>query len=87
MNYKIAFTVNSEKQYNKIKKTNKSLANKVEQAFEILSKNPFAGKFLAGELKGFHSYRTGNYRIIYEIIHNEVIILILKIEKRGTVYN
>ena len=84
--YKIAFTPNAERQFKKIKVTNRSLTKKIEKAFDILSQNPFRGKFLTGELKGYHSYRIGNFRIIYEIIHKQIIVLILKIDKKGSVY-
>jgi mRNA interferase RelE/StbE len=87
MDYKIALTTGAEKSYRKFKQKDKSLTKRIDRAFDILSKNPFAGKFLVGELKGYHSYRIGNYRIIYEIIQKEIIVLILKIDKRGTVYN
>jgi len=87
MDYKIALTPGAEKSYNKFKLKDKNLAKRIDRAFDTLRKNPFAGKFLVGELKGYHSYRIGNYRIIYEIIHQQIIVLILKIEKRATVYN
>jgi len=83
MNYRVAFTPGAEKQYNKIKATNKSLTKKIQKAFNVISKNPYAGKFLLGELKGYHSYRIGNHRIIYEIIHKQVIVLVLKNRKKG----
>ena len=86
MTYKVALTPAAQKQYNKIKSINKALTNKINKAFDIISNNPFAGKFLVGELKGYHSYRVGDYRLIYEIIKKQVIVLILKIEKRGSVY-
>lgn len=79
MNYKVAFTPGAEKQYDKIKATNRPLTKKIQKAFNIISKNPYAGKFLHGELKGYHSYRIGNHRIIYELIHKLAIILVLKI--------
>lgn len=86
MTYKIALSPSAQKQYNKIKAANQSLNKKIQKAFDILSKNPYAGKFLTGELKGYNSYRIGDFRIIYEILHKEIIILVLKIEKRGSVY-
>lgn len=86
MDYKIALTPGAEKDFKTLKK-NKTVQNKIERAFSVLRKNPYAGKFLVGDLKGYHSYRTGNYRIIYEIIHSKILILVLKIDKRGTVYN
>jgi mRNA interferase RelE/StbE len=41
---------------------------------------------LHGELKGLYRVRIGNYRVIYAINDNKLLILIIKIAKRGDVY-
>ena len=51
-----------------------------------LSVNPFFGKALKGELKGLFSYRVGDYRIIYSISRNELIIQVIKVMHRRDVY-
>jgi mRNA interferase RelE/StbE len=47
--------------------------------------NPFAGKQLKGDFRGCYKYRFGDYRVIYTIITQE--ILILKIGHRREVYD
>ena len=44
---------------------------KVRAAFEILLRDPQAGKALKEELSGLRSFRTGKYRVIYRISDRE----------------
>ncbi|MBU6338666.1 MAG: type II toxin-antitoxin system RelE/ParE family toxin [Rickettsiales bacterium] len=51
------------------------------------SKNPENfGKALSANLKGFWRYRVGDYRIVCEIKKNELIIIIIDIGHRSTIY-
>ena len=43
------------------------LKKKIKAAFDILLRNPQAGKALKEELSGLRSFRTGKYRVIYMI--------------------
>lgn len=52
-----------------------------------LAENPHRlGKPLVGELEGLHSARRGSYRIIYEIIEDETVVLIHRVQHRRDVY-
>lgn len=51
-----------------------------------LSQDPFYGKTLKGELKGYWSFRVGVYRIIYTIQQQQIVIEILRIQHRKEVY-
>jgi mRNA interferase RelE/StbE len=44
------------------------------------------GKPLLGQLEGLHSARRGDYRIIYEILEDQQIVLIHRVQHRGDVY-
>ena len=44
------------------------------------------GKSLAGSLSGFWRYRVGDYRIICDIVDNEITIYILDISHRSKSY-
>lgn len=49
--------------------------------------NPrFNGKPLHGNLKGKWRYRVGDYRLIAEIHDDEILILIVDIDKRNDIY-
>ena len=44
------------------------------------------GKALKAELAGLWRYRVSNYRIICRIVDNELIVLILAVGHRKTIY-
>jgi mRNA interferase RelE/StbE len=46
--------------------------------------NPLSGKPLKGDFRGCYRYRFGDYRVIYSVINEEVIIL--RIGNRKDVY-
>jgi mRNA interferase RelE/StbE len=52
-----------------------------------IAENPQrAGKPLVGELLGLHSARRGDYRIVYEILEAEQVVIIHRVQHRGRVY-
>jgi len=62
---------------------------RVKEKIDDLSHNPFpAGykKLKAIERKVQYSVRSGHYRVIYEVIKDEILVLIVKIGHRKDVY-
>jgi len=49
-----------------------------------LFQNPYRGKLLKGEYKGFRRLRIGDYRVVYKIIQKDVVIV--AIGHRGEIY-
>ena len=45
-----------------------------------------SGKALHGEFKGMWRYRVGDYRIICEIIDDELVVVAIEVEHRSKVY-
>jgi len=45
------------------------------------------GKSLHGEWHDFWRYRVGEYRIIAKIEEDKIIIFVVKIDKRGAIYD
>ena len=41
---------------------------------------------LTGDLAGFYKFRVGNYRIVYEILYDEKVIVIHEIAHRREIY-
>ncbi len=58
----------------------------IKDAVERIANKPGLGKYLTGELKGFLSYRSGDYRIIYRIYHKEITVIVLTVGHRKDVY-
>ncbi len=79
---KISFKASVEKDLRKIEpKERIKILKKIKTE---LSNNPGIDKKLTGEYKDLYSYRVGNYRIIYTLLDDE--ILILRVGHRKDVY-
>ena len=44
------------------------------------------GKPLHGELKELRSYRFGSYRILYEVRHGELLVIVIDLGHRREIY-
>jgi mRNA interferase RelE/StbE len=54
---------------------------------EVIVKDPYSGKKLKGKYSGLFSYRFADYRIIYEIRQEKLLVVVLRIRHRKNVYN
>jgi len=83
MRYKIKILKKAQKSLSKIQEPFQS---NIIDAIRLLAENPkpIKSKKLIGR-EGFR-IRIGNYRVIYEINNNEIIILVLHIGHRKNIY-
>ena len=51
-----------------------------------LVENPYLGKKLVGDLSPYYRLRVGDYRVLYEIIENKVMVIVVKVKHRKNVY-
>ena len=81
--YKVIFTKSVKKDFRKIPKLE---ASKVLNEIEELAKNPRSSK--TKKLKGEKLYRlrVGNYRVIYDIQDNLMLIFVVKLGHRSDIY-
>jgi len=57
----------------------------IEHIETVLVTDRYAGKALSGEFKGLFRWRIGQFRVIYEIQKDVLIILVIKIGlRKGT---
>ena len=70
-----------------LKKIDKPWQKKIIQKLETtLTKEPYSGKKLVGNLSDYFRLRVGDYRIIYEILDNIVTVEVIKIKHRKHIY-
>ena len=55
-------------------------------AIDSLSETPLAGSALKGQLLGLRRLRVGNYRIVYEVRENELVVLVVRVAHRREAY-
>lgn len=63
--------------------------NVFEKILSDIKRNPYSGaniKKLQGEWNGFHRYRKGDFRIIYQIKEAEKQIILVALASRGSIY-
>ena len=71
-----------------LKKLDKSTARKILEKIEkYLARDPKnLGKLLKGEFQGYWRYRWEDYRVIYKISEKEILIVVLRIGHRKSIY-
>lgn len=84
--YKIIFSNDAEKT---LEKLDKSMIKRIFKALDLLSNNPFNApnvKRMKGAEDQVFRLRVGDFRIIYEVKKNELIIFVVRIGPRGDIY-
>jgi len=68
-----------------LKKIDRPVAERIIHEIEsVLAKTPETGEALTGQFKGLYKYRVGNWRVLYVILSDSIIIL--RIGHRSVVY-
>ncbi|HBB02282.1 MAG: addiction module toxin RelE/StbE, RelE protein [Candidatus Peregrinibacteria bacterium GW2011_GWF2_38_29] len=83
MKYKVSFSPNAEKD---MKKLPDKLRLRILLVLSRISVNPFMGKKLDGKLSGHYSFRAWPYRVIYQIFKDKLLVVVVKIGHRQSVY-
>ncbi len=83
MSFSIKIKASAAKSLSRIPKAERS---RLIQAIDRLRREPLAGGTLKGEFSGLRRLRVGDYRIVYEILHEQVTVLVVRIGHRREVY-
>ena len=83
--YKIVFKKEAAKSLTKLPR---NVAKTIREKLEAIAAIPYTAHPNAKKLQGRDGYRlrVGNWRVIYEIQNDQLIILVLKVAPRGEVY-
>jgi mRNA interferase RelE/StbE len=83
--YKIIFKKEASKSFDKLPR---NVAKTIRSKLEAIAANPYAEHPNAKKLQGREGYRlrVGDWRVIYEIQNEQLVILVLRVAPRGEVY-
>jgi mRNA interferase RelE/StbE len=83
--YKIILKKEAAKLLNKLPR---NVAKTIYEKIRVIAANPYAEHPNAKKLQGRGAYRlrVGDWRIIYEIQNEQLVIMVLKVAPRGEVY-
>ena len=84
--YALEFSPSALKLLDRLKKSHAHIAQRIVLSIEELRKDPFRGKKLLGELADLRSLRVGEYRVLYTILQEKILIQVVKIAHRREVY-
>lgn len=59
---------------------------RIVRAIDGLADKPLSGSALKGELRGLRRIRVGQYRIVYEVLDGELVILVVRVSHRREAY-
>lgn len=59
---------------------------RIVAAIDRLADYPLAGSTLKGDLRGLRRMRVGDYRILYEVRNNDLVVLVVRIAHRRDAY-
>ena len=82
---KLVLSKKAVRQLRKIK-NNHELLHRLKNSLQEILKNPHVGKNLVGDLQGIMSYRVGDWRILYEVYDDRLLILVISVADRKDVY-
>ncbi len=69
-----------------LKKLDKKQSKRIIKKIELLKENPYLGIPLMGNFKGLRKLRIGDYRTMYKIIDEKLIVVIIKFGHRKNIY-
>ncbi len=59
---------------------------RIVEAVDRLAENPFLGSALKGDLRGLRRLRVGDYRVIYEVQGDALVVLVIRVAHRREAY-
>ena len=84
MKYNLILSHKFDRDFSRLEKT---LQDRVVWSLRNLNENPHAGKQLKGKLRDVLSWRVGNYRILYQIQEEKLIVFAISVRHRKHVYD
>lgn len=84
--HRIEFSHLAGKELEKIYKIDKKLYFRLINSISTLKMKPYQGKLLKGKLSGDYSLRVGDYRVIYTVRKDKLLVYIIDLGHRREIY-
>ena len=83
MSFSLRIKASAAKELERVPRSNRL---RIGAAIDRLANYPLAGSVLKGDLRGLRRLRVGDYRILYEVRNNDLVVLVVRIAHRREAY-
>lgn len=83
MSFSIRIKGSAARDLRRIAKTDRL---RIMSAIDRLSDSPFVGNALKGDLRGLRRVRVGDFRVLYELLDETLVVLVVRVAHRREVY-
>lgn len=83
MNYSVKIKRSAAEELSRIAKPERG---RLIDAIDRLAENALQGAVLKGDLRGLRRIRVGDYRVLYEVRDQELVVLVVRVRHRREVY-
>lgn len=84
--YRVELSNQAERVLRRLAVREQALYERISNVLDDLSRDPFQGKPLKGELRSRYAYRVGVYRILYRVEHHQLLVSVIDIGHRREIY-
>ena len=84
--HRVEFTRQAAKDLEAVFRSERKLYQRFLAAFDAIARDPAQGKPLHGELRGLLSHQMGSYRILYEVHHGKLLVIVIDLGHRRDIY-
>ena len=88
MTYRLEFSSRAAREFKKLAKTNRAMATKIKDAIAELTEEPRPRgmETLSGTNPGLQRIRIGDFRVIYEIKEDQLLVWVVRLGDRKEIY-
>ena len=83
MTYSIRIKRSAAKELSRLTKSDRS---RIVAAIDRLAANPMTGTALKGALRGLRRLRVGDFRVLYEVQVDALVVLVVRVAQRSNAY-
>ena len=83
MSFSIRIKESAAKELRRVAKPDRT---RIVAAIDRLAETPHLGGALKGDLRGLRRLRVGDYRVVYEIRDEELVVLVVRVAHRRDAY-